>query len=98
MRERILAFVDRLRAHDLPIAPSETMDAVAAVGAAGVEHEVLREALAATLVKDEHDRPAFDALFEVAFPLSRARAVQRRAGAVRWVAAPEGRGARRARR
>jgi uncharacterized protein len=69
VRERILAFVDRLRADDLPIAPSETMDAVAAVGSAGVEREVMREALAATLVKDEHDRPAFDALFDVAFPL-----------------------------
>jgi len=69
VRERILAFVDRLRAYDLPIAPSETMDAVAAVGAAGVEREVMRESLAATLVKDEHDRPAFDALFDVAFPL-----------------------------
>jgi len=74
VRERLLAFVDRLRAHDLAISPSETMDAVAAVGVAGVEREVLREALAATLVKDEHDRPAFDAVFEVAFPLVSGRA------------------------
>ena len=34
MRERILEFVDRLRAHDLAISPAETMDAMAAVGAA----------------------------------------------------------------
>ena len=85
MRERILAFVDRLRALDLPIAPSETMDAFAAVGAAGVERDVMREALAATLVKDEHDRPAFDALFDVAFPLvsgegASAKKGRRRAG------------------
>jgi uncharacterized protein with von Willebrand factor type A (vWA) domain len=69
VRERILGFVDRLRAHDLAISPAETMDAVAAVGAAGVERDVLREALAATLVKDEQDRPTFDTLFDVAFPL-----------------------------
>src|SRR5882724_3625025 len=69
MRRRILDFVDRLRAHELSISVGETMDAVAAVAAAGVEREVLREALATTLVKDEHDRPAFDRLFETAFPL-----------------------------
>ncbi len=69
MRGRILRFVDSLRAGALPISVAETMDAIAAVGAAGVERPVLREALALTLVKDERDRPAFDALFDVAFPL-----------------------------
>src|SRR5262249_3363795 len=34
----------------------------------GVEREVLREALAACLVKDEGDRPIFDPLFEELFP------------------------------
>lgn len=69
MRRRILDLVDRLRVHELPISVGETMDALAAVGAAGVEREVLRESLAATLVKDEDDRPAFDRLFDEAFPL-----------------------------
>src|SRR5262249_11766222 len=50
------------------------MDAVTAVAAAGVERETLREALAATLVKDEAERPTFDRLFDVAFPLGRATA------------------------
>src|SRR5262245_6700675 len=61
------------------------MDAVAAVAAAGVHRTILREALATTLVKDEHDRPTFDALFDLAFPLvrgadGRSRKGRRRAG------------------
>jgi len=86
MRGRILGFVDRLRAHELSISVAETMDAVAAVGAAGVERHILREALATTLVKDEHDRSTFDALFDVAFPAEpaadpRRPARKRRSGA-----------------
>ncbi len=69
MRARVLDFVQDLRRHGLAVSVAESMDALAAVGAAGVEREVLREALAATLVKDERDRPTFDPLFEVAFPL-----------------------------
>src|SRR5581483_11138931 len=69
MRARILDFVQALRARDVDVSVAETLDAVEAVAAAGVEREVLREALAAALVKDEADRPAFDALFEERFPL-----------------------------
>jgi uncharacterized protein with von Willebrand factor type A (vWA) domain len=69
MRARILEFVDTLRSHAFAISVAETMDALEAVGAAGVERPVLREALAATLVKDERDRAAFDRLFGEAFPL-----------------------------
>ncbi|HZP42238.1 MAG TPA: VWA domain-containing protein [Candidatus Binatia bacterium] len=86
MRERLLDLVHRLRARGVEISPAETADAVRAVAAAGVEREVLREALAATLVKDEADRAVFDALFEETFPLRGAddgegrRARRRRAG------------------
>jgi len=69
MRARILAFVDALRERGVEVSVAETMDAVAAVAAAGVERDVLREALAAALVKDEADRPDFDALFDAMFPL-----------------------------
>jgi uncharacterized protein len=69
MRERILALVRALRARGVGVSVAEAMDGVAAVAAAGVERDVLREALAATLVKDEGDRPVFDALFEETFPL-----------------------------
>ena len=69
MRERLLAFVDRLRAGGVGVSVAETLDAVTAVAVAGVERPILREALASTLVKDEADRPTFDACFDAAFPL-----------------------------
>ena len=50
------------------------MDAVQAVAAAGVEREVLREALAACVVKDEEDRFAFDEVFNRFFAGSHRRA------------------------
>src|SRR5438309_3784085 len=72
MRARILDCVRTLRAEGVDVAVAETMDAARAVAAAGVEREVLRESLAACLVKDEDDRPLFDRLFDTAFPLVRA--------------------------
>jgi len=69
VRRRLLEFAQTLRAHGFLISVSESMDAVSAVAAAGIERETLREALAATLVKDEEGRPAFDRLFDIAFPL-----------------------------
>src|SRR5207244_9823319 len=69
MRSRILAFVQALRAEGIDVSLAETMDAARAVAAAGVEREVLRESLAACLVKDEGDRPVFDRLFDASFPL-----------------------------
>ena len=69
MRARILDFVQTLRAEGVDVSVAETMDAARAVAAAGVEREVLRESLAACLVKNEDDRPLFDRLFDAAFPL-----------------------------
>lgn len=69
MRERLLGFVDALRADGVRVSVGETLDAVRAVAAAGVERAVLRDALAATLLKDERDRTAFDRRFDLAFPL-----------------------------
>src|SRR5262245_39863727 len=77
MRERILGLVEALRGADVSISVAETMDAVAAVMAAGVERTVLREALAATLVKDEDDRRTFDRLFDAMFPLGGVGAARR---------------------
>src|SRR5689334_14009088 len=79
MRQRVLGLVDALRGHEVPVSVAESLDAIAAVAIAGVERDVLREALATTLVKDEHDRPTFDELFEEAFPLVRAARGARRA-------------------
>ena len=64
MKQRLLGFVDALRRAGVASSVSESMDAFRAVLAAGVERPILREALAATLVKDHADRPTFDEVFE----------------------------------
>jgi uncharacterized protein with von Willebrand factor type A (vWA) domain len=68
MRARILELVQALRTREVDVSVAETLDAVAAVAAAGVERETMREALAAALVKDEADRPTFDRVFDELFP------------------------------
>lgn len=73
MRDVTLRFIDALRAAGLPISVSESIDAVRAVAAVGIEREPLREALAASLVKDETDRPLFDATFARFFAVPAAR-------------------------
>ena len=64
MKTRLLEFIDALRVAGLPISVTETLDAMQAVAYAGVSHATFREALAATVVKDEADRPTFDAVFD----------------------------------
>ncbi|MGD0949701.1 MAG: VWA domain-containing protein [Candidatus Binatia bacterium] len=64
MKDRLLSFVDGLREAGLGITVAEALDAMHVVGVTGVELEAFREGLAAALVKDEADRPAFDAVFE----------------------------------
>lgn len=63
MRDTVLHFINNLRQAGLRISLSESMDAMQAVAAVGIERELLREALAASLVKEEEDRPAFDDIF-----------------------------------
>jgi uncharacterized protein with von Willebrand factor type A (vWA) domain len=64
MKDRLLGFVDALREAGLAITLAETLDAMHVVGVTGVELQAFREGLAAALVKDEADRPAFDAVFD----------------------------------
>jgi len=60
----LLRFVGELRLAAVPVSVAETLDAMRAVGAAGFAHRALmREALAAALVKDEADRESFDEVF-----------------------------------
>lgn len=97
MRERVLAFVQDLRRRGIGASVAESLDALDAVATAGVERPILREALAATLVKDEDDRPAFDTLFDEAFPLvgppdGPGRKRKRRAGGAADVPGGRGRG------
>jgi uncharacterized protein with von Willebrand factor type A (vWA) domain len=63
MRRLVAQFVEQLRAADIRISPAEAIDAIRAVAAAGFERDRMREALAAALIKDEADRPAFDRIF-----------------------------------
>src|SRR5215471_6336483 len=63
MRTVVLNFINELRQAGLRISLGESMDAMQAITVAGVEREILREALAASLVKEEVDRPAFDEIF-----------------------------------
>jgi hypothetical protein len=64
MRDIALRFINELRAAGVRISVSESMDAMQAVAAVGVERELLREALAASVVKEEEDRPIFDETFD----------------------------------
>lgn len=63
MRETVVSFINELRSQGLRISLAESMDALQAVAAIGVERELLREALATSVVKEEEDRPLFDGIF-----------------------------------
>lgn len=78
MQERLLELIAELRTAGLSVSVAETVDAMRAVEAAGIERAVLREALAASLVKYEEDRAAFDAVFDVLFAIPAATARGRR--------------------
>jgi uncharacterized protein with von Willebrand factor type A (vWA) domain len=75
MKEIIVSFINELRSQGLRISLAESMDALQAVATVGVERELLREALATSLVKEEEDRPLFDEIFARLFagPGSRRR-------------------------
>src|SRR6476660_7541826 len=67
--ERHIAFVEALRAAGLPVSLSEGLDAADAVLALGLsERELVRSAYAATLVKRQPHRAAFDQVFDLYFP------------------------------
>ncbi len=63
MRTVLLNFINELRQAGMRVSISESMDAMQAVAVVGVERELLREALAASLVKEEAERPTFDEIF-----------------------------------
>ena len=59
MRTRLGELVAALRDRGVAVSVAEAIDAAQAVAAGGVARDVLRECLAATLIKDEGDRPVF---------------------------------------
>ena len=63
-------FMAELRAAGIPASLTESLDAVEAVKHAGIEdREAFKHALAATLVKNQSHRRAFETVFEVYFSL-----------------------------
>ena len=67
----LLRFVNQLREADVRVSIAETIDAMNAIAAAGLERTPMREALAATLIKDEDDRHIFDEIFAIFFASGR---------------------------
>ena len=67
LRDELLRFVNQLRGAGVRISIAETLDAMNAIAATGLERAPMREALAASLIKDEDDRHIFDELFATFF-------------------------------
>ncbi|WP_244328708.1 vWA domain-containing protein [Streptomyces marokkonensis] len=66
---RLTGLVDALRSHGVRIGTGETVDAARAVEVLGLaDRELLREGLAATLLRGAAQRPVFDAVFDLYFP------------------------------
>jgi uncharacterized protein len=63
MRDAILELIADLRTAGVRISVAESLDAMRAVAAAGIERRRMREALAAALIKEEADRGVFDETF-----------------------------------
>ncbi|MFJ3792225.1 VWA domain-containing protein [Kitasatospora sp. NPDC090091] len=67
---RLTGLVRALRGHGLRIGPAETVDAAAVVDVLGLaDREQLRAGLAAALLRSEGQRGAYDATFDLFFPL-----------------------------
>ena len=68
MDERILEFVGDLRKAEIRVSTTEALDALQAAAEVGLaDRDGFRTALAATLVKEARDLPAFDRLFDLYF-------------------------------
>ena len=63
LRDQLVSFIATLRSAGVRISVAESIDAMRAVAAAGIERTRMQEALAAALIKDEADRPTFDESF-----------------------------------
>jgi uncharacterized protein len=63
LSDLMLEFIGALRGAGVRVSVAETLDAMRAVAAAGLTRSRMREALRASLVKDEADSPVFDELF-----------------------------------
>lgn len=67
--DRHIGFVDALREAGLIVSVAESLDAVRAMGSVELlDREQLRAGLAATMVKRQLHRPAFDTVFDIFYP------------------------------
>jgi uncharacterized protein with von Willebrand factor type A (vWA) domain len=68
MDDRIIQFIDALRAAGVRISVAESADALRAIEATGIaDKDIFRVAMKATLVKESHDLPEFERLFPMYF-------------------------------
>ena len=68
MDDRILEFIGDLRRAELRVSTTEALDALQASAEVGLaDRDTFRAALAATLVKEARDLPAFERLFDLYF-------------------------------
>ncbi|MHB2022573.1 MAG: VWA domain-containing protein [Mycobacteriales bacterium] len=69
--DRQVAFLSALRGAGLAVSLAESLDAARAASVVGMsDREVLRAAFAATTLKRQALRPAFDSLFDLYFPIA----------------------------
>ncbi|WP_167002861.1 VWA domain-containing protein [Mumia sp. ZJ430] len=67
---RLVAMVESLRGHGLVVGTSETVDAARAMQVLSLaDRDLLREGLAASLIRRTGQRRVFDAVFDVYFPV-----------------------------
>jgi uncharacterized protein len=72
LRDQLVSFIASLRDAGVRISVAESIDAMNAVAAVGLERARMHEALAAALIKDEADRAIFDESFNRFFAAPRA--------------------------
>ncbi|NHN56514.1 VWA domain-containing protein [Calidifontibacter sp. DB0510] len=67
--DRLVALVGAMREHGLSVGTAETVTAAEAINVLGMhDRALLRDGLAATLVRSGEGRPVFDQLFDLYFP------------------------------
>src|SRR5258708_15818636 len=71
LRDQLVSFIAALRDTGVRISVAESIDAMNAVAAVGLERERMHEALAAALIKEEADRAIFDESFNRFFAAPR---------------------------
>src|SRR5271157_5270842 len=92
LRDQLVSFISALRDAGVRISVAESIDAMNAVAAVGLERARMHEALAAALIKDEADRAIFDESFNSFFAAPRANRGEHPDQRGNQVAAAGGRG------